>query len=156
MYVLVWSKHEYHVHDTNQQDFDTRPYWIAKNRNIPSSRAGCTSRHSACLCSRPACCSVDHRRAFNVRREEEDADIASSRAASNTPQKRDCRPSPEQVNSKTTGDPEALLSQFQSAQEPGRGEQESSWICGWLSRKRRRMTDGGTRIICSRRGSEGA
>ena len=110
MYVIVWSKHEYHVYNTNQQDFDTRPYWIAKNRNIHSGRAGCTSRHSAYWCSRPARCSADHRRAFNVRWEEEDVDVASSRAASDIPQKRDCHPSPEQVNSKTTGIPEALLS----------------------------------------------
>jgi hypothetical protein len=34
--------------------------------------------------------------------EEEEEDIASSRAVSDTPQKCDCRPSPEQVNPKTT------------------------------------------------------
>ena len=41
--------------------------------------------------------SADQWRTFNVRRhwEEEDVDVESSRAASDTPQKRDCRPSPE-------------------------------------------------------------
>ena len=54
---------------------------------------------------------ADQRRTFNVRRHREE-DIVSSRAASDTPQQRDCRPSPEQVNSKTAGVPKALLSQF--------------------------------------------
>ena len=72
--------------------------------------------------------SADQRRTFNVRRhrEEEDIDVASSRAASNTPQKRDSRPSPEQVNTKMVGVPEALLSQFQCAQEPGPREPKTS------------------------------
>ena len=72
---------------------------------------------------------VDYRRAFNVGQEEEDADVASSRAASNTIQKRDCRSSPEQMNSKTTGVPEALLSQFQCAQEPGRTREQLNMWC---------------------------
>jgi hypothetical protein len=61
-----------------------------------------------------------------VCQEENGIDVASSHAGSDTPQKRDCCPSSEQVNSKTVGVPEALLSQFQCAQEPGRGELESS------------------------------
>jgi hypothetical protein len=69
---------------------------------------------------------LTHQRAFNLHKEEEGVDVASSRAASDTPQKRDCHPSPEQVNSKTVGVPEALLSQFQCTQEQGRGELESS------------------------------
>ena len=58
--------------------------------------------------------SADQRRTFNVRRhqEEEDVDIVSSHAASDTPQKHDCRPSPEQVNTKTVGVSEVILSQF--------------------------------------------
>jgi hypothetical protein len=43
--------------------------------------------------------SADHRRRTSP--------VASSCAASATPQKRDCHPSPEQVNSKTAGVPEA-------------------------------------------------
>ena len=68
--------------------------------------------------------SADQRRTFNVdrHREEEDVDVASSHAANDTPQKHDCRPSPEQVNMKTTCVLEALLSQIQCVQEPGRGE----------------------------------
>ena len=48
---------------------------------------------------------VDHQRAFAVHREEdqqdtrEEEDIVSSRAVSDTPQKRDCRLPPEQANS---------------------------------------------------------
>ena len=55
---------------------------------------------------------ADQRRTFNVcqHREEEDIDVASSRVVSDTPQKRDWHPSPEQVNMKTADVPEALLS----------------------------------------------
>jgi len=56
--------------------------------------------------------SADQRRAFNVRRhrEEEDVDVKSSCAASDTLQKHDYHPSPEQVNTKTVVILEALLS----------------------------------------------
>jgi hypothetical protein len=73
---------ERHVDDTNQQVIDTKPYWIAKNRDIPSGRAGCTSRHSVCRCSRPARCSADGKQCRSRRRREED--VASSRATSDT------------------------------------------------------------------------
>jgi hypothetical protein len=85
--VLVWTKHEPHVYDTNQQVINTWPYWIAQNGDIPSGRTECTNRHSACRCSRPAGCSAERKavriRTPSSRREEEDK--ASSHVSTTLP-----------------------------------------------------------------------
>jgi hypothetical protein len=91
--------------------------------------------------------SADHRRAFNVRRKEEDVDVASSHATSDTPQKYDCRPSPEQVNLKTASISKAL-SPSPSVHRNRDGENQRAFEYV-VSQKQSRMTDGGTEIICS-------
>jgi len=54
------------------------------------------------------CCSADQ--PDGVRRHQEEEDDASSRAGNNTPQKRDCRPSPVQMKPKMASVPEAYSS----------------------------------------------
>ena len=75
-------------------------------RNIPNDRAGCTSRHSVCWCSRLVRCSAERKQCWSTtRRREEDYRHQHQQVVvplADTPQKRDCRPSPEQVNSRTT------------------------------------------------------
>jgi hypothetical protein len=79
-------------------------------RNLPSGRAGCTSRYSVCWCSRPAGCTAESKQCQSLetpRRKrsphhQEREDEASSRTACKYSQKRDCQSSPEQVNSRTT------------------------------------------------------
>jgi len=54
------------------------------------------------------CCSADQ--PDGVRRHQEEEDDASSRGTNDTPQKRDCRPSPVQMNPKMASVSEAYLS----------------------------------------------
>jgi len=111
--VLVCSIHKRHVDKANQQKSNTSPCWKEEYSIIPSgTRAGCASWHSACRSSRPARyragvlqCQPD-----DVSRHQEEEDDASSRAANDTPQKRDCRPSPVQMNPKTASVPKAYSS----------------------------------------------
>jgi len=80
--VHVWSKRDEHIDDT---------YYHKKN--IPSGRAGCTSRHSACWCSRPTWCSAERKQCRSPKtpgrrrspQHQEGEDEASSRAAATLP-----------------------------------------------------------------------
>jgi hypothetical protein len=63
------------------------------------------------------------------RRREQGGTEASSRAADGTLQKRDGRPSPEQVNTLDRDVPEALLFHLVCAQKTERKNSFASWIC---------------------------
>jgi hypothetical protein len=98
--VLVCLKRDEHVDDTQTKDYQPRFKKVRYN-DMPSGTAGCTSRYSACWCSRTARCSAEEKPYRSPAILQEVEDEASSRVANDTPQKRDCRPSPEQTNLKT-------------------------------------------------------
>jgi len=86
------------------------------------------------------CCSADQ--PDDVRRHQEEEDDVSSRAANDTPQKYDCRPSPVQMNPKTASVPEAYSFQNWCTQVLERGEllgqQNFGYVCKRLSHSKNR------------------
>jgi hypothetical protein len=96
----VCLKRDEHIDDTQTKDYQSR-FKKVRYDDIPIGRAECTSRHSACRCSRTARCSAEEKPCRSPAIIQEVEDEASSRVANDTSQKHDCCPSPEQANSKT-------------------------------------------------------
>ena len=106
---------------------------------IPSGRAGCTSRHSACWCSRPARCSAEWKQCRSPKtpgrrrspQHQEGEDEASSRAAATLPKNviADLHPSRRTHRRQRF---EGLLFPFLCTQEQKRGkivQQQNQWNC---------------------------